>query len=114
MIKSPYSSRHPKDFRILLFYPNLHMSALMPQSMGIFTALLKQDGYTLDIFDCTYYQDIDSINLGKNANNERVDNRNAPAFSNDELVSSLRQDIKMSYFGIHCKNEFQIHPLYIL
>ena len=63
------------------------MSALMPQSMGIFTALLKQDGYTLDIFDCTYYQDIDSINLGKNANNERVDNRNAPAFSNDELVS---------------------------
>ena len=63
------------------------MSALMPQSMGIFTALLKQDGYTLDIFDCTYYQDIDSINLGQNANNERVDNRNAPAFSNDELVS---------------------------
>ena len=61
MIKSPFSSRHPKDFRILLFYPNLHMSALMPQVIGIFTSLFKREGYTLDLFDCTYYEDIDSL-----------------------------------------------------
>ena len=87
MIKSPFKSRNPKDFRILLFYPNLHMSALMPQSIGIFTALLKREGYTLDLFDCTYYQDIDEINLGKNANQERIGNRNAPAYSENELTS---------------------------
>ena len=86
MYKSPFTARKPKDFRILLFYPNLHMSALMPQSIGIFTAILKKEGYTLDLFDCTYYQDIDAINLGKNANQERIDNRNAPAFSTKELT----------------------------
>ena len=84
MIKSPFSSRTPRDFRILLFYPNLHMSALMPQVIGIFTALFKREGYTIDLFDCTFYEDIDVINLGKNANEERVKNRNARAYSNQE------------------------------
>ncbi|MBA1338724.1 MAG: hypothetical protein FD546_000150 [Pelagibacterales bacterium] len=99
MIKSPFRSRKPEDFRILLFYPNLHMSALMPQSIGIFTSILKKEGYTLDLFDCTYYKDIDSINLGKNANQERMDNRNAPIFSQNELSQkgvkpkwSIRED----------------------
>ena len=84
MIKSPFSSREPQDFRILLFYPNLHMSALMPQVIGILTALFKREGYTIDLFDCTFYQDIDIINLGKNSNEERVANRNTSAYSNEE------------------------------
>ena len=75
MLKSPFSARKPKDFRILLFYPNLHMSALMPQSIGIFTAILKAQGYTLDLFDCTYYEDIDEINLGRNTTEEKLDNK---------------------------------------
>ena len=70
MIKSSFKQRSPKDFRILMLYPNLHMSALMPQSVGIFTSLLKQECYTLDLFDCTYYKDIDSLTLGKNTNEE--------------------------------------------
>ena len=61
MLKSSFKPRNPKDFKILIFYPNLHMSALMPQSVGIFTALLRREGYQLDLFDCTYYQDIDSL-----------------------------------------------------
>ena len=44
-------STSKKDFRILLFYPNLHMSALMPQSIGIFTSLLKEEGYMLDLWE---------------------------------------------------------------
>ena len=42
MLKSPFTPRKPNDFKVLIFYPNLHMSALMPQSVGIFTALLKE------------------------------------------------------------------------
>ena len=84
MLKSPFKSRNKKDFKILIFYPNLHMSALMPQSVGIFTALLKQEGYTLDLFDCTYYKDIDSLTLGKNTNEEKVENRNVHKYDNKE------------------------------
>ena len=72
MINSPFSKRKPKDFRILMLYPNLHMSALMPQSIGIFTSLLKREGFKLDLFDCTYYEDIDTLTLGKNTNEENA------------------------------------------
>ena len=84
MLRSPFIARNPKDFKILIFYPNLHMSALMPQSVGIFTALLKQEGYPLDLFDCTYYEDIDSLTLGKNTNEEKVENRNVHKYDNTE------------------------------
>ena len=84
MLKSPFSARKKKDFKILIFYPNLHMSALMPQSVGIFTALLKREGYTLDLFDCTYYldADIEEQGIGKNTNAEKVINRNVRKFDN--------------------------------
>ena len=86
MIKSKFTSRNPKDFRILMLYPNLHMSALMPQSIGIFTSLLKREGYELDLFDCTYYEDIDSLTLGRNTNEEKVENRNVAKYDNTEWI----------------------------
>ena len=84
MLKSPFSSRKPEDFRILMLYPNLHMSALMPQVIGVFTELFKREGFTLDLFDCTYYRDIDAINLGKNTNEEKVKHRNVHSYDNKE------------------------------
>jgi len=84
MIKSPFRSRKTKDFKILMLYPNLHMSALMPQSIGIFTSLLKKEGYVLDLFDCTYYEDIDELTLGKNTNEEKVQNRNVSKYDSSE------------------------------
>ena len=84
MIKSPFSARQPKDFRILMLYPNLHMSALMPQVIGIFTALFKREGYTIDLFDCTYYEDIDAINSGVDANDQRASLRKVRPYSDKE------------------------------
>ena len=83
MIKSPFSARKPQDFRILMFYPNLHMSALMPQVIGIFTALFKREGYAIDLFDATYYKDFDGTKAS-NANEERVKNRNVAPYSNKD------------------------------
>jgi hypothetical protein len=51
MIKSPFKQRKPEDFRVLQLYPNVQMSGLMPQSIGIFTAIFKNEGYKVDIFD---------------------------------------------------------------
>ena len=96
MIKSPFKARQPKDFRILQVYPNVQMSSLMPQSIGIFTALFKNEGYTVDLFDCTYYQDIhfgsekkteeEEKKLLDKQNKFRDDNKAQPTYDAEELL----------------------------
>ena len=67
MLKSPFKKRKPEDFKILMLYPNIQMSGVMPQSIGIFTSLFKREGFQVDLFDCTFYQDINFANLGNEA-----------------------------------------------
>ena len=98
MIKSPFSSRHPRDFRVLQVYPNVQMNSLMPQSIGIFTAIFKNEGYTVDLFDCTYYQDIhfgsDQVEIKKTSDKKKDyttnkfadDNKAQPTFDTKELL----------------------------
>jgi len=47
--------KKPSDFRVLLVYPNIQHSAMMPYSMALFTALLRQHGFEVELFDSTFY-----------------------------------------------------------
>ena len=47
------------EFRVLFVYPNQRTEALVPPSLAIFSALLKERGFTVDIFDSTHY-DLDA------------------------------------------------------
>ncbi len=44
------------DFRVLIVYPNLSMMLTPSYAVGLFTAILKNQGYAVDLFDCTPYQ----------------------------------------------------------
>ena len=48
-------SRPHSDYRVLLVYPNIQQCALMPYSIGLFTALLKREGFQVALFDSTFY-----------------------------------------------------------
>ncbi len=48
-------SKSKHDFKILLVYPNLSMLLAPPLAYGIFTSLLRKEGYQVDIFDVTPY-----------------------------------------------------------
>jgi anaerobic magnesium-protoporphyrin IX monomethyl ester cyclase len=43
------------DFRVLIAYPNFSMMLTPSYAVGLFTALLKEQGYVVDLFDCTPY-----------------------------------------------------------
>jgi len=45
-----------KDFKVLFIYPNLRGMNMLPPSIGIFTRILKNNGFTVALFDTTYYQ----------------------------------------------------------
>ena len=44
-----------KNFRVLIAYPNLSMMLTPSYTVGLFTALLKEQGYGVELFDCTPY-----------------------------------------------------------
>ncbi len=107
MLKSPFKSRKPEDFRILMLYPNIQMSGVMPQSIGIFTALFKQQGYKVDLFDCTFYQDINFANLGEEADEARSKNRSRPAFNKSEWLKKKQPKTGIKKDFINKINNFK-------
>lgn len=44
-----------QDFRVLIAYPNLSMMLTPSYAVGLFTSILKEQGYEVDLFDCTQY-----------------------------------------------------------
>lgn len=48
-----------KTFRILLVYPNIPMMLVTPLSIAVFTWILKQEGFEVELFDTTQYGDGD-------------------------------------------------------
>ena len=49
-----------KKFKILLFYPNIPLLGATPSNLAILSACLKQDGFDVQLFDCTLYKDKDA------------------------------------------------------
>ena len=41
--------------RVLLFYPNMRGNTMLPPVIAMFSALLKERGFHVDLFDTTYY-----------------------------------------------------------
>lgn len=49
----------PKDFRVLLVYPNHMFVNMLPLNIGILTACLRQNGFNVELFDTTFYKTAD-------------------------------------------------------
>ena len=44
------------DFRVLMLYPNLRTESMVPPALALFSALLKREGYKVELFDTTNYE----------------------------------------------------------
>jgi anaerobic magnesium-protoporphyrin IX monomethyl ester cyclase len=54
-----------KEFKVLMLYPSPRGMSLVPPSLALFSALLKREGMSVDLFDTSFYKsdesDADSI-----------------------------------------------------
>ena len=50
-----YNGTCGKTLKVLFVYPNLYMMNMMPPAIAVFSALLKQKGIEVALFDTTYY-----------------------------------------------------------
>jgi len=44
-----------QDFKVLIIYPNLSMMLTPSYAIGLWTTILKEQNYNVDLFDCTPY-----------------------------------------------------------
>lgn len=72
--------------RILLFYPNLYGMNTLPPAIGLFTAILRQRGHEVALFDTTIYENLSSVDADK----QKSDNLNARPFDDTLLKQHAR------------------------
>jgi radical SAM superfamily enzyme YgiQ (UPF0313 family) len=66
----------PKEaFRVLIVYPNLPLMLIPAIAVGLFTRLLKREGYEVDLFETTHY-----LQQDKSSSINRVENLNVRKF----------------------------------
>ena len=71
---------------ILLVYPNLYGMNMLPPAIGLFTAILKNQGHSVELFDTTIYENLTSIDSDK----QKSENLNARPFDDAMLKAYSR------------------------
>ena len=72
--------------KVLLLYPNFYGMNMLPPAIGLFTAILRKHGHSVDLFDTTIYEGLTSVNSDK----MKSDNLNARPFDDTLLKNSVR------------------------
>ena len=66
-----------KGINVLFIYPNTFGMNMLPPAIAMFTALLKNEGHSVDIFDTTYY----SVDHGIDSDGSKMEKLNVVNYS---------------------------------
>ena len=72
--------------KVLFIYPNTYGMNMIPPAIGLFSALLKERGHQVEIFDSTYY----AIDYGIDSDGSQVDKLSVVPFKMEERGIRLR------------------------
>jgi anaerobic magnesium-protoporphyrin IX monomethyl ester cyclase len=81
--------------RVLFIYPNTYGMNMLPPAIALFSALLKEQGHQVELFDSTYYL----TDFGIDSDGSKVERLNVAPFNPDKYGIRLRdtnwrEDIK--------------------
>ena len=80
-------------FKVLLVYPNLPLMLVPPLAVALFTKIIKNNGYHVDLFDTTEYIDCDDDMSPKN----RVKYLQARDFNEEDLGVNVKIGLLKDY-----------------
>jgi len=72
--------------KVLFIYPNTFGMNMLPPAIALFSAILKQHGHQVALFDATYY----SIDYGVNSDGTKAERLNVVPFETDALGIKMR------------------------
>ncbi len=87
--KSSAKPQTSRGFRVLLVYPNMRGHTMLPPAIAMFSALLKERGFYVDLFDTTYHA-VKGFSDDFDSDKEREKRGNIVAFDFGE-IGALKQ-----------------------
>ena len=82
--------REKSKFRVLLVYPNLPLMLVPSIAIGLFTRILKHQGYVVDLFETTHY-----LAEENSSSENRAEYLNVREFSiTDDLSIEIKTDLE--------------------
>lgn len=88
--------------KVLLIYPNIRGMNMLPPAIGLFSAILKQRGHQISLFDSTDYPDSEGDNFNSDKTKEK--NLNARPFDDSLLKISFKEEDVREAFVKHVQN----------
>ncbi|HIL26766.1 MAG TPA: radical SAM protein, partial [Nitrospinaceae bacterium] len=73
--------------KVLFIYPNTYGMNMLPPAIALFSALLKDRGHSVDLFDATYYQ----TDHGIDSDGTKAERLNVVPFSSNEKGIKMRE-----------------------
>ena len=73
--------------KVLFIYPNTFGMNMLPPAIALFSAILRQHGHQVALFDATYY----SIDYGVNSDGTKAERLNVVPFETDALGIKMRK-----------------------
>ena len=96
--------------KILFLYPNHKGMTLLPPGVALLSAVLKREGFVVDLFDTTQYDSVE-IDGGKNSigHNKTLESKLSvrPAPKHKKVVVKYT-DVFKDFRGLHPLNELLI------
>ncbi len=83
-----------KGINVLFIYPNTFGMNMLPPAIALFSALLKKNGHSVEIFDTTYY----SIDYGIDSDGSKMERLNVVPYSMEDKGIRLKtEDWKLDF-----------------
>ena len=77
-------------FKVLLVYPNLRGMNMLPPAIGLLSAVLKRSGFSVKLFDTTYYEKLIDEHSDADSDQMKADKLMARPFNMpQEITESL-------------------------
>jgi len=88
--------------KILLIYPNIRGMNMLPPAIALFSAILKQEGHEVSLFDATDYPNPEDTNF--NSDKVKEKNLNARPFDDTMLKISFKEEDVCKAFIRHVED----------
>ena len=79
--------------RVLFVYPNLRGMNMLPPAVGLLSAILKENGHKVKLFDTTYYENLGGFSESVDSDGTKVERLQARPYHMPKQITVITTDV---------------------